>query len=282
MTTAIAWLDGQYLQTDQITFSPVTHSLSYASSVYEGMRSYGARIFKCEEHLQRLQRSAQVFKHELHYSNATLTDACNELLARNGLVDAYIKIVVFYDDADVSFMGRGCRSKVAIFVLPFAPKSATTPYRLTMANWRRAPAHCHPYQAKNSSTYALSFLSFRDKGDAFDDVLFLSTTDTVCESSGSNVFFVKGNQLITPTTEMALAGITRRVIIDELSHTLDLQIVQRDISSSELGHFDGAFLCGTAMEITEVSRIDDVIYEKNPWVELLAAEYKKNVMRASH
>ncbi|MEF9674233.1 aminotransferase class IV [Pseudomonas sp. PCH446] len=208
MTTAIAWLDGQYLQTDQITISPVTHSLSYASSVYEGMRSYGARIFKCEEHLQRLQQSAQVFKHELHYSNATLTDACNELLARNGLVDAYIKIVVFYDNADVSFMGRGCRSKVVIFVLPFAPKSATTPYRLTMANWRRAPAHCHPYQAKNSSTYALSFLSFRDKGDAFDDVLFLSTTDTVCESSGSNVFFVKGNQLITPTTEMALAGIT--------------------------------------------------------------------------
>jgi branched-chain amino acid aminotransferase len=282
MTTAIAWLDGQYLQTDEITFSPVTHSLSYASSVYEGMRSYGARIFKCEEHLQRLQQSAQVFKHELHYSNAMLADACNELLKRNGLVDAYIKIIVFYDDADVSFMGRGCRSKVVIFVLPFAPKSAITPYRLTMASWRRAPAHCHPYQAKTSSTYALSFLSFRDKGEAFDDVLFLSTTATVCESSGSNVFFVKGNQLITPTTEMALAGITRRVIIDELSHTLDLQIVQRDISSSELGQFEGAFLCGTAMEITEVSRIDDVIYEKNPWVGLLAAEYRKKVMRASH
>ncbi|MHC8348816.1 aminotransferase class IV [Pseudomonas sp. RT4P38] len=282
MTTAIAWLDGQYLQTDQITLSPVTHSLSYASSVYEGMRSYGAKIFKCEEHLQRLQQSAHLFKHELQYSNAMLTDACNELLARNGFVDAYIKIIVFYDDADVSFMGRGCRSKVVIFVLPFAPKSATTPYRLTMAKWRRAPAHCHPYQAKTSSTYALSFLSFGDKGEAFDDVLFLSTTDTVCESSGSNIFFVKGNQLITPTTEMALAGITRRVIIDELSPTLDLQVVQRDISSSELSQFDGAFLCGTAMEITDVSRIDDVIYEKNPWVGLLAAQYKKNVMRASH
>lgn len=278
MAATLAWLDGEYLQHDQITLSPITHSLSYASSVYEGMRSYGGKIFKCEEHLQRLQQSAHLFKHDLHYTNATLTDACNELLARNGLLDAYIKIIVFYDQADVSFMGRGCRSRVVIFVLPFAPTAATTPYRLTTASWRRAPANCHPYQAKTSSTYALSFLSFRDKGEAFNDVLFLSTTDTVCESSGSNIFFVKGNQLITPTTEMALAGITRRVIIDELSPALDLQVIQRDISSSELGQFDGAFLCGTAMEITEISCIDGVLYDKNQWIELLATQYKKSVM----
>ncbi|KTB70887.1 MULTISPECIES: aminotransferase class IV [Pseudomonas] len=281
MTTTIAWLDGKYLEIDKVSFSPVTHSLSYASSVYEGMRSYGSSIFKCEEHLQRLQRSAQVFKHEVNYSNAMLAEACHELLRRNELVDAYIKIVVFYDDVDVSFMGRNCRSKVVIFVLPFAPKSATTPYRLTIANWRRAPAACHPYQAKTSSTYALSFLSFRDKGECFDDVLFLSTMDTVCESSGSNVFFVKENLLITPTTDMALAGITRQVVIDELSQLLNLQVVQRDISSLELNQFDGAFLCGTAMEITEVSCIDDVIYKKNSWVELLATAYKKMVMSAS-
>lgn len=279
MTTALAWLDGVYLKLDQINLSPVTHSLSYASSVYEGMRSYGGKVFKCEEHLQRLQQSARLFKHALHYTNATLTEACNELLKRNELQDAYIKIIVFYDEADVSFMGRGCRSKVAIFVLPFAPKAATTPYRLTTASWRRAPADCHPYQAKTSSTYAISFLSFHDKDEAFDDVLFLSTNDTVCESSGSNIFFVKGSQLITPTTKMALAGITRRVIIDELCPVMDLQVIQRDISSSELGQFDGAFLCGTAMEITEVSCIDGVHYERNQWVDLLATQYRKSVMR---
>jgi branched-chain amino acid aminotransferase len=279
MSTALAWLDGEYLQHDQMSLSPVTHSLSYASSVYEGMRSYCGKVFKCEEHLQRLQQSARLFKHEMHYTNATLTEACIELLKRNELQDAYIKIIVFYDEADVSFMGRGCRSKVLIFVLPFAPKAATTPYILTTASWRRAPADCHPYQAKTSSTYALSFLSFRDKGEAFDDVLFLSTSDTVCESSGSNIFFVKGNELITPTTEMALAGITRRVIIDELAPALDLRVIQRDISSSELSQFDGAFLCGTAMEITELCGIDSIFYEKNPWVELLATNYKKSVIQ---
>lgn len=278
MTTAIAWLDGEFLPQENINLSPVTHSLSYASSVYEGIRSYGGKIFKCEEHLQRLQRSAQLFKQPLEYSNATMNDACNELLRRNELQDAYIKIIIFLDDADVSFMGRGCRSRVVIFVLPFAPKAATTPYRLKIADWRRAPAHCHPYQAKTSSTYALSFLSFRDKGEDFDDVLFLSTTDTVCESSGSNIFFIKGRQLITPTTEMALAGVTRRFIIDKLAPALDLQVTEREISASELAGFEGAFLCGTAMEITEISRIDDMQYKTNPWIEMLATQYKKSVL----
>lgn len=279
MTAAIAWLDGEFLPQENINLSPVTHSLSYASSVYEGIRSYGGKIFKCEEHLQRLQRSAQLFKQPLEYSNATLNDACNELLRRNELQDAYIKIIVFLDDADVSFMGRDSRSRVVIFVLPFAPKAAATPYRLKIADWRRAPAHCHPYQAKTSSTYALSFLSFRDKGEHFDDVLFLSTTGTVCESSGSNIFFIKGRQLITPTTDMALAGVTRRVIIDQLAPALDLQVSERDVAASELEGFDGAFLCGTAMEITEVSCIDDVHYERNPWIELLATHYKQRVLR---
>lgn len=278
MTAAIAWLDGEFLPQENINLSPVTHSLSYASSVYEGIRSYGGKIFKCEEHLQRLQRSAELFKQPLGYSNAKLNDACIELLQRNGLQDAYLKIIVFLDDADVSFMGRGCRSRVVIFVLPFAPKAAATPYSLTIANWRRAPAHCHPYQAKTSSTYALSFLSFRDKHKRFDDVLFLSTTDTVCESSGSNIFFIKGRQLITPTTEMALAGITRRFIIDELASRLDLQVTERDIAESEIAGFDGAFLCGTAMEITEVSCIDEVFYESNPLIELLATHYRKSVL----
>ncbi|MGE8176476.1 aminotransferase class IV [Pseudomonas fluorescens] len=281
MNTALAWLDGEYIQHDQISVSPITHSLSYASSVYEGMRSYDGKIFKCEEHLQRLQKSAHLFKHDLPYTNTTFTCVCNELLKRNQLQDSYIKIIIFFDEADISFMGRGCTSRVVIFALPFAPKAAATPYRLTTANWRRAPVKCHPYQAKTSSTYALSFLSFRDKGDAFDDVLFLSTTDMICESSGSNIFFLKDDQLFTPTTEMALAGITRRVIIDELSHTLDLQVIQRDISISELKQFDGAFLCGTAMEITEVCCINDVFYEKNLRVELLATEYKKRVLRSS-
>jgi branched-chain amino acid aminotransferase len=275
MIADLVWADGKIVRWDELRLSPATHSLSYASSVYEGIRSYGGAIFKCDDHLDRLRRSADVFGHDVPFSNADLTDACNALLRANGLSDGYLKPLVYFDDSDVSFKARGCSSRMVILASPPPPKCADGSMSLATAAWRRPPAACHPYQAKTSSTYALSYLSYRQRTEGFDDVLFLSTTDTVCESSGSNVFFIKGNSLVTPTTELALAGITRRVVIDELCARLNVSVTERDISSAEIESFDGAFLCGTAMEITEVSRIDDTRYEPSTVVAAFATEYRR-------
>lgn len=275
MISDVAWDDGRLVRSHEVRLSPAIHSLSYASSVFEGIRSYGGKILKCEDHLDRLRRSGDVFGHTVPYSNLELTDACYELLRVNQLADAYIKPIVYYDDADVSFKGQGCSSKVVILVLPFPSVSATQPYRLTTAAWRRPPASCHPYQAKASSTYALSYMSYRQKPVDCDDVLFLSTTSMVCESSGSNIFFTQGDTLFTPTTELALAGITRKLIIEELCPQLNFSVVERDISYAELEAFDGAFLCGTAMEIKAVSSIDDVRFAGSAVVDTLATEYRR-------
>jgi branched-chain amino acid aminotransferase len=271
----VAWADGRFVRGPDVRLSPAVHSLSYASCVFEGIRSYGGRILKCEDHFDRLRRSADVFGHTVPYSSLELTDACYELLRVNELADAYIKVLVYYDDADISFKGQGCSSKVVIVVLPFPSFLTAQPYRLATAAWRRPPASCHPYQAKTSSTYALSYLSYRGKPDDCDDILFLSTTETVCESSGSNIFFARGDTLFTPTTELALAGITRRLIIEELCPPLNVSVVERDIPYVELETFDGAFLCGTAMEIKAVSRVDDVRFAGSALVETLASAYHR-------
>jgi branched-chain amino acid aminotransferase len=275
MISDVIWANGRFVSSHDVRLSPAIHSLSYASCVFEGIRSYGGRILKCEDHLDRLRRSADVFGHTVPYSNLELTDACHELLRVNRLADAYIKPLVFYDDADISFKGRDCSSKVVILVLPFPSVSTAQPFRLATAAWRRPPATCHPYQAKASSTYALSYMSYREKPADRDDVLFLSTTEMVCESSGSNIFFTQGDALVTPTTELALAGITRKLIIEELCPRLNVSVVERDISYVELDTFDGAFLCGTAMEIKAVSSIDEVRFAGSALVDALAAEYRR-------
>jgi branched-chain amino acid aminotransferase len=282
MISDIAWDDGRFVRSHEVRLSPAVHSLSYASCAFEGIRSYGGRILKCEDHFDRLRRSADVFGHTVPYSNLELTDACYELLRVNQLADAYIKPLVYYDDADISFKGQGCSSKVVIIVLPFPSVSTAQPYRLATAAWRRPPASCHPYQAKASSTYALSYLSYREKPDACDDILFLSTTETVCESSGSNIFFSQGDTLFTPTTELALAGITRKLIIEELCPQLNISVVERDISYVELEAFDGAFLCGTAMEVKAVSSIDDIHFAGSALVDTLATEYRRFTTAIAH
>jgi branched-chain amino acid aminotransferase len=275
MISDVSWADGSFVRSHEVRLSPAIHSLSYASSVFEGIRSYGGRMLKCEDHLDRLRRSAEIFGHTVPYSNLELTDVCYELLRVNQLADAYIKPIVYYDDADISFKGQGCASKVVILILPFSSVSTAQPFRLATAAWRRPPATCHPYQAKASSTYALSYLSYREKPADRDDVLFLSTTEMVCESSGSNIFFTQGDTLVTPTTELALAGITRKLIIEEVCPRLNVSVVERDISYGELDTFDGAFLSGTAMEIKAVSSIDEVRFAGSSLVDALAAEYRR-------
>ena len=143
MISDVVWDDGRFVSSHEVGLSPATHSLSYASSVFEGIRSYGGRILKCEDHLDRLRRSADVFGHTVPYSNLELTDACYELLRVNQLADAYIKPVVYYDDADVSFKGQGCSSKVVIFVLPF-PSVSRQPSRIDL---RRQRGDDHPQRA---------------------------------------------------------------------------------------------------------------------------------------
>ena len=75
MISEIAWADGRCVRFDEVILSPATHGLSYATSVFDGIRTYGGSIFKCDDHIARLRRSAELFGHTVHYSNADLADA---------------------------------------------------------------------------------------------------------------------------------------------------------------------------------------------------------------
>jgi branched-chain amino acid aminotransferase len=259
MRDADVWLDGQFLDYKHALISPLSHSLGYATTVYEGIRSYGGALFYFDEHIERLRGSATIFGHTLPISTDELRSACESLLSRNGLIDGYVKVQIFFDDADVSFKGIGCRSRMFLSTSPKPAQNATA-WSLSIAHWRRANPACHPYQAKTSSTYALSYLSHRARPEWADDVLFLSDAGFVCEASGANVGFVKGNCLVMPGTERALAGITRQVIIDELAPRYGLEVSIEDVHIDDIAQFDGAFVCGTAVEVIPVSRICSVTY----------------------
>lgn len=258
---ADVWLDGRFLSYADATISPLSHSLGYATTVYEGVRSYGARLFRFAEHMDRLRASAAVFFHDAPLLNDELHKVCIALLARNNLVDGYVKIQVFFDDSDMSFKGLGCKSRVLVSTAP-KPAQKTTPWSLSVADWRRPGPACHPYQAKTSSTYALSFLAHRQRAAWADDILFLTEPGIVCESSGANIGFIADKTIVMPTTACSLAGVTRRVIIEDLAPQLGLGVSVRDIHVDELGGFEGAFLCGTAVEVKPVARIEDVNYHR--------------------
>lgn len=285
MAPKTVWLDGEFLSYAQAGIPPLSHSIAYASTIYEGMRSYSGHIFMLSDHLVRLRKSAAIFMHSVLYSDDQLAEICYELLKRNMLNDGYVKILVFYDDGDNSFAARNCSSRVLVAALPAPIVRPVEKWKLVISSWRRPPPNCHPYGAKTSSTYALSFLSHRPRPSWADDVLFLCTEGKVCEASGSNIFFVKGKKLVTPTTATALAGITRQLVIDQLAKKCGFDVEIRDVDADEIALFDGAFLCGTAVEIKEVGQIGDVLFAESnistKLSEALAAAVRSESERAA-
>lgn len=255
------WIDGVIVDRTSARVPVLSHSLCYASSVYEGVRVYNGTMFMLDEHLKRLKRSCQRFMHLPRFSIGEIRNACTSLVDDQKVADGYVKILVYYDDADTGFGGDGCRSCVAISVLPVPILPGAPDWRLSIATWRRPDSMCHPYDAKTSSTYALSFLSFRMREPWADDVLFLSQKGAVCESSGANIFFVTGRNLVTPPANMSLDGITRRLILDELAAVSGYTAEVREVTANDIWRFDGAFLCGTATEVRNICQIDRVSFK---------------------
>ena len=96
--------------------------------------------------------------------------------------------------------------------------------------------------------------------------------------SPSNIFFVKGKKLHTPTPNCFLDGITRRTIID-IAKSKNLNISERTIKVDELENFDGCFLTGTAAEITPVSQINDYQFKVVDIIKDLSAAYQSLVKK---
>jgi branched-chain amino acid aminotransferase len=277
MKNSVVWFDGNFLPFHACLISPMTHSLCHGTSVYEGIRCYNGKIFKLDDHIQRLLKSCSIFKFSLNHSSEKIIEAIHALLQLNKHHNCYIKIIVFLDDADPSFMARNCITKIYITSFPFHYITPEGGVSLQISSWKKPSKYCHPYSAKTASTYSLSYLAFKEKDPKYNDVLFVSENGFICEASGANIFFYDGDELITPKEDMCLAGITRSVVINEISKIMNMRVSIREIHEKELNKFESAFLCGTAVEITHINSINNIEYIKSNTIKKIKEIYNNIV-----
>jgi branched-chain amino acid aminotransferase len=105
------------------------------------------------------------------------------------------------------------------------------------------------------------------------EVLLVNNEDRLTEGSKSNVFFIKGQEIVTPPGEQVLKGITRSKVID-LCHQFTFTFTERIISMNQLSEFDAAFLTGTSPKILPVRRIGTITYKPDhPIINSLSCAY---------
>jgi branched-chain amino acid aminotransferase len=275
--TGDIWYDGTFVPWSDAKLHVLSHGLHYGSSVFEGERAYGGRIFKSEEHTERLLASARELGFEIPWTAEQINAAKEETLARMNLTDAYIRPVAWRGSEmmGISAQKNSIHLAIAAWEWPsyFAPEERLKGIRLDMADYRRPDPRTAPFKAKAAGLYMICTISkHAAEAKGYTDALMLDWRGQVAEATGANVFFVKDGKIHTPTPDCFLNGITRQTVIG-LARDRGIEVVERVIMPEELSSFEQCFVTGTAAEVTPVSEIAGNSYVVGDIIKTLMEDY---------
>lgn len=271
------WFDGSFVPWEAANVHVLTHGLHYASSVFEGERAYGGKIFKLDDHTRRLHESAGVMGFEIPYSIEAINEACVATIKRMKLQDAYVRPIAWRGSEmmGVSAQSNTIHLAIAAWEWPsyFDPEQRLKGIRLQMADYCRPDPRTAPWKSKAAGLYMICTLSkHKAESEGFADALMLDWRGQVAEATGANVFFVKDGIVHTPIPDCFLDGITRRTVID-LARARGIEIVERVIMPEEMSGFEECFLTGTAVEVTPVSEIGPYRFQVGEITRALLSDY---------
>ena len=272
------WMDGKLVEWRDANVHILTHALHYASSVFEGERCYNGKIFKSTEHSARLLKSGELLDMPIPYTVEQLNAAKDEVLAANGLTDAYVRALAFRgagDEMGVASLGNPVRVAIACWTWgAYYGDAKFKGAKLDIAKWKRPSPETIPTAAKAAGLYMICTMSkHAAMAKGCSDALFFDYRGYVAEATGANIFFVKDGEVHTPNPDAILNGITRQTVIGML-RAKGITVHERYILPEELADFEQCWLTGTAAEVTPVGQIGDYTFEVGALTRDIATEYE--------
>lgn len=255
------FIDGKYYSESTAKISVFDHGLLYGDGVFEGIRAYHGRIFKLEEHIDRLFLSAKAILLTIPMSKADLMKATARTCRLNGVRDGYIRLVVTRGVGDLGLNPYLCKRATVIIIASriklYAPKMYQNGLAMiTVPTMRMPPAALNP--AIKSLNYLNNVLAKIEaiQGGVLEAIL-LNAQGYVTECTGDNVFIVRQGQIFTPPVSAgALRGITRDVVCQLAQDHLGIQVREADLTRYDLYTADECFLTGTAAEVIPAVKLD--------------------------
>lgn len=260
----LIYCDGKFVKANEATTDLYSQTLHYGYGVFEGIRAYatenGTRVFKAQEHYDRLKNSSELVNIPFNYSTQELVEITYELLKRNNLSDAYVRPLVFCDPNMT--LARPNNVSIMICAWEWGAYLGDKQLRLCISSFCRPHPRSIKIEAKVCGHYVNSILATneaRDKG--YDEALLLDSDGYLAEGPGANLFFEKDGCLFTPQLGNILPGITRATVL-ELAKELEIEVKQGLFTPEDLAEADSAFYCGTAAEVIGIESIDDRKFPK--------------------
>ena len=263
-TDGFIWFDGEIIEWRQAKVHVLTHTLHYGLGVFEGVRAYstprGTSIFRLNDHIDRLFKSAETVGLNIPFSSQELKDAHASVISLNNLKEAYMRPMCFYGSESLGIRADNLTVHciVAAWEWPsyLDPETQEKGLKVKVSSFRRQVRN-ELAAAKVNGNYVQSIVALDEAIDqGFDETLMLDTDNFVAEGSEENFFMVKDDKLITPDLDACLDGITRTTII-HLAKEMNIDFEERKIDLEEIFECDEAFFTGTAVEVVPINSVDN-------------------------
>lgn len=267
------WVNGQMVPKDQAGVSVFDHGLLYGDGVFEGIRVYNGKIFKSEQHMDRLYECCEKIYLDLasHVSREEMVNIQRQCIEANGIVNGYIRLVVTRGAGSLGLNPYHCPVPGVICIADkislFEPEMYEKGMRVVLANRPKTPIECldprvkslnylNNILAKCEAIHLSKKLGITEPSDQLLEVIMLNTDGKVTEGSGDNIFCIKDGKIFTPPSEAGiLEGITRRFVKDVLCPQAGIEVEEKYFELEELLTADEVFLTGSAAEMIAVREV---------------------------
>ena len=254
------YVNGTLYDKEDAKISVYDHGFLYGDGVFEGIRSYGSKVFRLTEHLDRLWDSAKAIWLEIPVGKQQMAKAIEDTLAVNGIIDGYIRVVVSRGCGTLGLDPNKCSDPQVIIITDHISLYPEELYQkgleiVTVSTVRNHPAALNPrVKSLNYLNNILAKIEGLQAGCI--EALMLNHKGEVAECTGDNLFLVRNGRISTPPNEAGiLEGITREVVIS-LAGELDVEVQQVPLTKHDVYIAHECFLTGTAAEVVPVVKVD--------------------------
>ncbi len=261
----LIWMDGELVPWEDARVHVLVHALHYGTGVFEGIRAYdtvdGTAVFRHREHMERLHSSAKAYSLDLEWTVDQLIDAARLLIKENELEACYIRPLVYLGMGSLGLNPTGVPTQTSIATWRWGAylgeEGLRNGIRVRVSSWRRLDHQAFVPNAKGTGGYINSVLAKREAvRDGYDEAILLNMRGFVAEGSGENLFVIRSGVVSTPPVSAGiLDGITRATVMEVLRDD-GYEVVERELTRSDLYNADEMFFSGTAAEVTPIREVD--------------------------
>ena len=254
------YIDGEFYEKENAKISVFDHGLLYGDGVFEGIRFYNGRVFRLEEHIDRLYDSAHAICLKVGLDKEVLTEALLETIRLNELRDGYVRLVVTRGCGDLGLNPALC-PRATVFIIAskitlYSEEKYEKGLEVVTCATRRIPHGALSPMVKSLNYLNNVLAKIEAQHAGAGEGLMLNEQGFVSECTGDNIFTVKKGIIYTPPISSgALSGVTRNVVF-EMAAELGITILEPNMTRYDIFTADECFLTGTAAEIIPAVKLD--------------------------